>query len=130
MALIHGSQGDATFTVAHDELDAHIVSFTLNIVNDEYDDTDFSLAIEGRSAYMGMYTATGTCQGFLDSVTLPAATAYAAEKIVGTLTLTASTGRTYAFSAFPNNIQLTVNKQTGLNAISFDFKSSGTISFA
>ena len=140
-ALIHGSTGTVAFTDAgagtiHEDLGGQVFAFTLNLVNDEFDNTMFATTGEGRSAYMGMYTGRGSCQAFMDKVTMVPETDWAAGRSFAagvhtvTLTLTASTGRTYAFLAAANNFGFAVDKQTGLNALTFDFTSQGTITFA
>lgn len=138
--LITGATGAVAFADGgagsiHESLGAQVFAFTMNIVNDEYDDTNFSTDDAGKSAYMGMYTARGSCQAFLDDTTMLPATEWAAGRSIAagvhtvTLTLTASTGRTYIFLAAANNFGFTVNKQTGLNALTFDFTSQGSIAF-
>lgn len=132
MAVITGATGSAEFTGAaslFEDLDAHIFAFTLNIANDEFDDTDFGTSNASKSTYLGMYTARGSCQAFLQDTTMIPADDWGVGKSTSTvtLTLTASTGRTYAFLAAANNIGFAVDKQTGLNALTFDFISQGTI---
>ena len=136
MGLIHGATGSVAFVdsvgTLQETLGGQVFAFTLNLVNDEFDDTNFDQSGDGKSAYMGMYTGSGSCQAFLDSVEMTPEADWAAGRSITlvTLTLTASTGRTYSFLASANNFGWAVDKQTGLNARTFDFKSQGTISFA
>ena len=130
MAIRHGSQGDVLFTSAgtlYEELDAHIRAWSANFLNDEFDDTDFNQADEGKSVYMGMYTVRGSCQAFLDSIVNVQAASWASGRDAETLRLTASTGEYWEFEAKADNFGWLVNKGTGLNVLTFDFVSEGDI---
>ena len=135
MAVIHGSTGSAVFSdggagTLYEEL-FNVFRWSANIVNDEYDDTDFETGHEGKSAYMGMYTVRGSCTAFLDGTEGVQSESWAAGRAAVALVLTSSTGRAITLNAKADNFGHLVNKGTGLNALTFDFVGEGDItSFA
>lgn len=130
-----GNTGNAVFSLGtgslYEELHAHVYAFDFTITNDEYDASTFATSSAGKEYAMGMVTIEGHCRAFLDALTHIAAASFAAGReaatVKATLTLTAKTGRTFAFKANVENPAVGVNKNTGLNTLDFDFVNQGDI---
>lgn len=133
MAAITGTTGTMSATTGADFGDsgniALIARWSMDIRRDVHDVTTFATSGNGKAKLGGMYDATGTLEGFLDGTTPFAITAFAADKAPTAIVLTASTGRTYSFSALVSNWNVSVTA-AGVNAFTATFESSGDITTA
>jgi hypothetical protein len=78
----------------------------------------------GHTNYRGMYQVEGTIKGFVPNVAFPHAD-MAVGDAAATITLTERTGKTWTGTGFINDVQVTVNRRTGLNEYSAKFISDG-----
>ena len=139
MAIITGASGSVaiTSTTAFEEVTgganpiASIQKWQATISNDFFDSAVFGSNTVGDTFYRGRHKISGTCEGFLfsDGTFTNFETDFALGLTTSTLTLTASTSRTYIFPAMLNDWNVVVSVEAGgpLNRVTFSFVNSGPI---
>lgn len=121
MAVITGDTGTVTFAGGYV---TNVKSWTLNIVADEHDVTDF--AATAWAAYLGgLKRWSGSYDCWLDSATVIVDGLAAAAAIV----LTANTGQTFTGNAWITTNDVKVNPADP-NQVTVNFRGSGALAIA
>lgn len=130
MAVITGVTGNVTIG-AGDPFLAIVINvneWTGSIDNEFFDSRIFDgTGTNAVQEYRGSYQMTGTLTGFLDATAVPVLADFNIGANTSTLTLTASTTRTYIMEAHLHNFTPSVNRRTGLNTYTVSFRSHGNI---
>ena len=140
MAVISGATGSIGVVGVFEEIIsdptgttpiAAIQKWQAILSNEFHDSAIFGSNTGGDTNYRGRHKISGSCEGFLyDNGDMASFEAdFAPGASASTLTLTASTGRTYIFPAMINDWSVTVSVESGgpLSRVSFSFVSSGPI---
>jgi hypothetical protein len=129
MAVITGNTGSVTIGAADPFLAiiVHVTEWTGSIENEFFDRRIFAAATDYMQEYRGAYQMTGTITGFLDGTVLPAIGDFSIGAGRSTLTLTSNDSQTYVMEAYLHNFTPSVNRRTGLNTYTANFRSYGNI---
>lgn len=120
MAVINGQGGSVSFG-AGSQYDQNVTGFTLNIVEEALETTVFGASARTfKSSGVQSWSGTYTC--YLDDTTAISGTGTAA----ATLTLTATSGRTYAGSAIVTQIGVSQTFD-GIPTAAFSFQGTGAL---
>ena len=119
-----GVQGNAVCTTNFATFVVNVYEWTARFESDFFPTEVFGGTEKGHTNYRGMYTVTGTIRGVMAGVQLPMAEFDPGDAPTA-LTLTERTGKTFSGNAHLHNIQITVNRRTGLNEYTADFTSDG-----
>lgn len=128
MAIITGNTGNVAITGNFSAAVINVVEWSGNLDNEFFDSRVFDgTGTNGVEEYRGPYQFIGTITGYLDGTAVPTIAHFNVGATAGTLTLTASTSRTYIFDAHVHNWAPSVHRFQGLNAYSCSFRSKGNI---
>ena len=123
MAVITGDTGTVTLSSGYV---TNVKSWTLNIVADEHDVTDFSGS--AWAVYVtGLKRWSGSYECWLDGTTAAVLPGYDTDGAA--LVLTASTGRTFSGNAVVISDDITVNPADP-NVITVNFRGTGALTVA
>ena len=123
MAVITGDTGTVTLVNGYV---ANVKSWTLNIVADEHDITDFSAS--GWAVYMtGQRRWSGSYECWLDGTTAAVLPGYDTDG--AQIVLTASTGRTFTGDCVVTSDDITVNPADP-NTVTVNFRGTGALTVA
>ena len=127
MAAVNGVLGSVVWSAGiFANLDTNVKSWSLDYTADMLDSTDFGSS-GPRDFIGGLTTWSGTFECLLDSVTAAIADPTDLGGAAVTLTLTATTNRTYAGTAICSGIHPSVTVE-GINVMTVDFQGSGALS--
>jgi hypothetical protein len=129
MAVITGNTGNVVVTVSFAAIIINVTEWTGSIENEFFDRRIFGGPTDFVQEYRGSYQMTGTITGFLDDTAVPVITNFNMGAAVSTFVLTASTAQTYGFDGHVHNFTPSVNRRTGLNAYTANFRSDTAIVF-
>lgn len=136
--IISGVKGSVTIPTTPlafttDAVDTRIIRWSLSIAREEHDTTVFNASVTNnfRTFVGGMASFTGRCEGYLDSGQSVNIALLQVEDQAPTATfvMTATTSRTYTFSALITGIDLGIDKGAH-SALSFTYRGSGVIAVA
>jgi hypothetical protein len=129
MAVITGVTGNAVVTGAFSAIIINVYEWSLSIPNDMFEAGIFGAVTNTIPMYRGLYQVTGTIKGHCPLDVGVTVANFAVGTAASTLTLTASTGRTYSGPAHLNFAQ-TVERVGGLVDYDGTFVSDGDWAFA
>ena len=121
---ITGVEGAAACTTNFATFIVNVYEWSASWTSDMFPAEVFGDTAKGHQNYRGMYSVKGSLRGVVPAVTFPHAN-LAPGTAAALLTLTERSTKTWSGNAHLNNIQVTVNRRTGLNEFSADFESDG-----
>ena len=131
MATVTGSTGSVTIAAggAADVINVNLYEWTMNIANEELDATVFATSHQGTNTILGKHKVTGRLRGYFPTLSNFAITDFAGNRASATATFVTDvpgiTAQSIPIGVHLNNIDITVNKQTGLNVLDASYVADG-----
>ncbi|MAH51238.1 hypothetical protein CMI37_35805 [Candidatus Pacearchaeota archaeon] len=126
MAVTTGDTGTVTLVNGYV---ANVRNWTLNIVADEHDITDFSSTTAWTEYMTGLKRWSGSYECFLDDTTVLVLPGYGTGGGGAAMVLTSSTGRTFSGDAVVTAADVTVNPADP-NVCTVNFRGTGALTVA
>ena len=129
MAAIHGTGGNVTLAAPYDTL-LNIFEWSGNTKSDEFSSDVFAAASLGHKFYHGRHQFRGKIRMYLDDAAVITAGMILPGRTAAAIVLTNRIGGTdekVTFNGHLNNFAVTVDAQTGLNALDADVISTTAV---
>lgn len=131
--VISGAKGSVTIpagalTFTSTVVDTRVIRWSLSIAREEHDTTTFGVTTNFREFKGGLASFTGRCEAYLDTgeSLLMSPLEVEDQAPTATFVMTATTGRTYTFSALITGVDLGIDKGAH-SSFTFTFRGSGQI---
>ena len=124
---VTGSTGAVAFalTGVADVVKLNVYEWTMNIANEELDSTVFATSHQGTNTVLGKHKVTGRLRGYFPTVSNFTVADFAANRASGAATFTTDGAQTIILNVHLNNVDIGINKQTGLNVLDASFVGDG-----